>query len=91
MYNVEILMSFNYLKGGSLYFKKQITLPFVPFYGLTITIDDRMIELIKDECSIVWNIEKSKFFVYVSWEISLILNEIITDSISQKFKNWEQI
>jgi hypothetical protein len=91
----EIWVSFNY-GGWSLVFSKYYELPFTPFFGLGIIINNKKEYIIKLEndnyCStdISWNIEKQQFDINVR---NIWRHPVTNDTIDYEleiFSDWKR-
>ena len=91
----EICVSYNY-GGWSLVYSKTIELPFAPFFGLGILINEEKehyVRLKNNECCstiINYNLEKQQFEINVRnvWR-NPVTDETIDDVI-ERFSDWEK-
>lgn len=91
----EIWVSYNY-GGSSLVFSKTIDLPFTPFFGMGIIINDEKKYSIKLEnnsyCStgIDWNIDKNQFKINAINTWYRTVQDSVIDNVLDMFSDWER-
>lgn len=95
LYKNNIWVSFNY-GSHSLVYSKYITLPFVPFLGFSIIVNDEKeyeIELVNNEychTTIKWNIEKEQFEINIRNVWKFPVSDETIDYILEEFSDWER-
>jgi hypothetical protein len=89
---VSLNVTYNY-GGWHLWFKKDVVLPFAPFYGLGIELDDDG-EIIRLENTkytttfIDYNVKSESFYVEIreAWAMNIAVS-VVEDAIN-KHENW---
>lgn len=98
MYEVDIKIYFNY-NGTTLGFNKNIELPFIPYYGLSIIFDDEKEYELKlknaDDydynTEISYSINKKRFEILIHESCNYQIDIENINYILKKFSDWKKL
>ena len=88
-----IYVTYNY-GGWSLCFKKDVELPFTPFYDMTLTFDDTSFHVTNNEyiTSIIdYDLVKNRFLIEISNNWLGGVRDDVVDEVFDIHSNWERI
>lgn len=89
---VDIWLSFNY-GGWSLQFSKAVDLPFTPFYGMWLTIDDNQIQFDTNDFKLTiinYDLSTGGFEINLREYWKRPVSDETIDDIIETYKDWER-